>query len=191
MEIDPLLQNDTLNMCSNPHFREGMIIYTSDANTSADDQSGRDHHDKHESILETCNYLHIGTLLLIRIMVDFVFKNPLIFWHNYASGLGITDIQFAFILVSSELGCIAALFTGQFNERVFKSYVNIMVVYLMICGIASIMLIIAICFEISAITIIWCCIARFIVGLSFSFITSATIRTAADTVNTQNVRFVD
>eukprot|EP01084_Bolivina_argentea_P037447 69272_1 len=116
---------------------------------------------------------HICLLLLARVMIDFAFKNPLIFYENYSAGSSITDMQFAYILVSSELGCIAAMFFGDINLKYLKTYTNIITMYLIISGISSTIYVASILMDNKALTILWCCICRFVVGLSFSFISAS------------------
>ena len=77
--------------------------------------------------------------------------------------------------ISSECGCILAIFCGSFNARFLKTDQNIMIAYQFVGGISCFFYPMWFYFwGLSAGTsacIIWCCFWRFITGLSFAFIT--------------------
>ena len=145
---------------------------------------------RRKSFSDSWKWYHTATVLCIRMIMDFVLKNPLVFYLNYQQGLGVTYMEFAYILIASEIGCIFAIFFSTINKKYFKTDDNIMIIYLLICGIACILIPALSYFNISQnhneFIIIWCCFMRFIVGLSFSFISAASIAFASKYVANKN-----
>eukprot|EP01083_Nonionella_stella_P093998 263662_1 len=136
------------------------------------------------SQIQSWLWVHTFTVLLIRIITDFVFKNPLVFYMDYSNGLSVEMTQFAIILMASEVGCIVALFFSKFNQKCLKSQENIMITYLIISAIACILFPMPYVFQsmlhiTPAMTVTWCCICRFFVGISFAFTAAASINFAS------------
>eukprot|EP01083_Nonionella_stella_P090717 253454_1 len=151
---------------------------------ASDNDSALEHQ---QTIIESWKWYHTMTVLIIRVMVDFVFKNPLVFFLDYEQGFGVSYIQFATIIVSADVGCICAVFVGEKNKQYLKSEEQIMEIYLFICGIASILTPVLSFFNINTVyVVIWSCCMRFIVGLSFAFISASSIQFASEYASNPN-----
>eukprot|EP00484_Ammonia_sp_Unknown_P030064 CAMPEP_0197025546 /NCGR_PEP_ID=MMETSP1384-20130603/5840_1 /TAXON_ID=29189 /ORGANISM="Ammonia sp." /LENGTH=499 /DNA_ID=CAMNT_0042454085 /DNA_START=29 /DNA_END=1528 /DNA_ORIENTATION=- len=141
---------------------------------------------RRSSISDSWKWYHTAIVLCIRLIIDFVFKNPLVFYLNYQQGLLIDYMQFGYILVAAEIGCIFAIFIGDFNKRVLRTEERIMETYLVIAGLANIafpaLSYFGITLDGELYVIVWCCVMRFIVGLSFANISAASIKFAAQYV---------
>ena len=137
---------------------------------------------QHQQHISECwKWYHTATVLWVRLMMDFTFKNPLIFYLNYEAGLGVSYFSFACILIAGECGCIVGFFVGDLNRKHLGSDELILELYLLVAGVASV------CFPVlswlSAGTVslmAWCCAARFLVGCAFTFISASSIKLAAD-----------
>eukprot|EP01084_Bolivina_argentea_P075100 136172_1 len=121
---------------------------------------------------------HILVILLVRIMADFVFKNPLLFLKNYSADLDLTETQFSMILIWTNVGCIVAVLISDLNQRLFKSWQNIMIVHLTIAATFTALFIVPSFYNNHMFTLVWCSVCRFIVGVSFSFNSAASIKLA-------------
>lgn len=129
-------------------------------------------------------WYHTVTVLVIRMIVDFTFKNPLVFWLDYQDALGLTNYQYAAIMTASEVGAILAIFVKSSNVIALSDQ-TLMVVSLLFCGVATIALPGFTVFygdEYIIGTIVWCSVCRVLVGVTFAFISAASIKIAADYV---------
>eukprot|EP00485_Elphidium_margaritaceum_P003342 CAMPEP_0202694782 /NCGR_PEP_ID=MMETSP1385-20130828/8548_1 /ASSEMBLY_ACC=CAM_ASM_000861 /TAXON_ID=933848 /ORGANISM="Elphidium margaritaceum" /LENGTH=468 /DNA_ID=CAMNT_0049350685 /DNA_START=35 /DNA_END=1441 /DNA_ORIENTATION=+ len=142
------------------------------------------------SLSEQWRWYHTMTVLCIRLIVDFVYKNPFVFYLDFEQGLNVSYMEFAYIMAATEAGCVFAIFLGDLNKKYMGSEENIMTFYLLICGVASI-LTPALSFwnvdgDNELYVIIWCCCLRFIVGVSFANISAASIKFASQYVANVN-----
>eukprot|EP01083_Nonionella_stella_P120784 362252_1 len=139
------------------------------------------------SISDSWKWYHTVTILCIRLIIDFVFKNPLVFYLDYQQGLSMSYLQFAYILIAAECGCIFAIFIGDIQKKYIDSDLRLMQIYLVICGFVQILTPALTYFNVSEdqelYNLIWCCIMRFIVGISFAFISAASIKLASQYVS--------
>lgn len=141
---------------------------------------GNNENNEREKEYEWTKY-HTIIALLIRIMADFIFKGALVFYENYAEGLGLTDYQYGYVMIATEIGCITAMFIGPINEYFFDSTKKILIFYTIVMSISCIFYIIPNAFYMTNITfiLIWCCISRYFTGLSFANLSGATIEIAS------------
>ena len=121
---------------------------------------------------------HTMGVLVVRLFIDFLFKNPFLFYANYSSSLGISNAEFGYILIFSEVGAIIAIVVNS-NDYIRRfSTGTIFTTFSIIGGVASIL------FTMPSYTpidtaigiVLFCGICRFFVGLSFAFLSAETIR---------------
>ena len=77
-----------------------------------------------------------GTILLICLIS--VFKNPFIFFKDYATALDLTDFQYSIILLALYLGNITSLFFGVYVNNLFQQkYQSVAALFSFISGLLS------------------------------------------------------
>ena len=123
---------------------------------------------------------HTIGILVVRLLIDFLFKNPFLFYANYSSSLGISHSDFGYILIFSEIGAIIAIGVNS-NDYIRRfSTGTILITFSIIGGIASILFTmpdyVPLVFDTSIGIILYCGVCRFFVGLSFAFLSAETIR---------------
>ena len=129
-------------------------------------------------------FKHTFSILVIRLLIDFLFKNLFLFYEDYANDLGVSESDFGYILIFSEVGCIAAILINQtpFMKSLDKSRF-IFVFYSIVAGVSSILFA---CPQLvvadsthnndSGVVVLWCGICRFFTGLAFAFLSAESIR---------------
>ena len=86
------------------------------------------------------DFKHTFSILVIRLLIDFLFKNNFLFYENYAKDLGVSENDFGYILIFSEVGCICAVLINstRFMKTLDKSR-YIFVFYSIVAGVSSIL----------------------------------------------------
>jgi len=129
-------------------------------------------------------WFHTLTMLWDRTIVSFVYYCPLVFWLNYEADQGVTDWEFAVILICGEIGCVVAVFVADYIRNTFKSDENMMTtLFLPICALATGAYPAFAYFNSDQYVVgnvVYCSIMRFVIGLSFAFISAASLKFASD-----------
>ena len=124
---------------------------------------------------------HTIAVLVIRLLIEFLYRNAFLFYNDYAQSLNISDTQFGYILIFSEMGAFGAIIfnsTNTFNCNSNEAEQNL-IVHSIVAGIISILFTLPqfISFGNNAWGIIlFCGICRFFIGLSFVFLSATTLR---------------
>ena len=123
---------------------------------------------------------HTISVLIIRLLIDFLFKNPFLFYQNYAESLGINDNEFGYILIFSEIGAIIALLVNysKIMKKFLHNSIYIFIIYSFIGGVSSVLFTVPEYFKFhnQIAVVLYCGACRFFTGLSFAFLSAETIK---------------
>ena len=95
-----------------------------------------------------------------------------VFYHNYGQGLGLTSVQFSYIMISQYIGWITAMFVAPLNDKYLKSSRMISMVHVLLDGIFASLFILPVFIDNNLFktkfnnyeTVIYCSIIWFLFG---------------------------
>ena len=121
---------------------------------------------------------HTIAVLIIRLLIDFLFKNPLLFYNDYASSLNVTNANYAYILIFAEAGAVVAILINSMKFIKQFDTLSIIVTSSFVGGISCILFTFPefIDFETEYGIVLFCGVTRFFTGISFAFLSASTVR---------------
>ena len=148
------------------------------------------------TLTPTSSWLSIHTinLLWIRSLLAFCVYNPIVFWLDYRTELRLTRLEFAYILVSGEIGAILATFLTNVNRKyIASSNQQIIFVWALVGGVSRCLFPLFTYLDeekqaqYRGTMLFWCCLMRFVFGIAYAYCDTACKAFATDFVRHERI----
>eukprot|EP01084_Bolivina_argentea_P177477 306896_1 len=131
--------------------------------------------------------IHTICGILIRIIGDLLQKINIVFYEDFTTALGLTNVQFSAVIVSQQLGAIVAMLLLPSITQFIPSLQRKIITFGFLCGIFSIL------FTISPIIsnntyfiLIWSCIDKLLSSIAFFIYITSILDLASQTNNSNS-----
>merc|ERR1719229_865482 len=111
-------------------------------------------------------HLHTIWAIVIRIIGEILTKNTIVFYENFQQQLGLSVIEFSYVIVANQLGSIGAMITMPFITKWIPNFRDRISIFGFLCGAAGIAFVFSpFISQNSSFIIVWSCIDRLIFGM--------------------------